>query len=281
MNDTTKIEWCDATVNVWIGCTKVSPGCDHCYAEKLARRFGVKWGPRAARRQTANWHASLERLHRKALRTRVRIRVFINSLADWADNAVPQQLRDKLWGAVLQFPHLDFILVTKRIGNAKAMLPAPWVKDGLPPNVWLLISVCTREEALREIPKLLAIPAAVRGISAEPLLEHLGDISQWLGRDAITWVIAGGESGHCARPMNPWWATGLRDQCIRAGVAFFFKQMGEWSDRFTAEQNFGRRQMRTVGDQVHAVMLRVGKREAGRLLDGREWNELPDTGCTP
>src|ERR1051325_6878300 len=140
MSEHTKIEWCDATVNLWIGCTKVGPGCDHCYAEKLGRRFGVKWGSGAERRPTASWHEALNRLNRKAVCTGKRIRVFINSMSDWADNEAPPGLREDLWMAVCQFQGLDFILVTKRIGNAKSMIPDAWLKFGLPRNIWLLIT---------------------------------------------------------------------------------------------------------------------------------------------
>lgn len=210
MAENTKIEWCDSTFNPWTGCTKVGPGCDHCYAEGWAKRSGlVQWGPGAERRRTsaANWKKPLqwnaERFvectkcgwrgeQRKAhsggtqcpacsfgqeTLKPARRRVFCASLADVFDNEVPAEWRADLFWLIHSTPNLDWLLVTKRIGNAAGMMraamleidpsgewPAPW------PNVWLGITVVNQAEADRDIPKLLKIPAAVRFLSMEPLL---------------------------------------------------------------------------------------------------------------
>src|SRR5690606_27555803 len=130
---------------------------------------------------------------------------------------------------------LDWILVTKRIGNAPRMLPLDWGPRGYP-NVWLLITVCNQAEACRDIPKLLAVPARVRGLSVEPLLGAIG-LTPLLATEGrgLDWVIVGGESGAHARPMRPDWVRALRDECAALEIAFFFKQWGEWAPLFEAE----------------------------------------------
>lgn len=266
MAEKTGIAWTDSTFNPWIGCTKVGPGCDHCYAEALMdkRWHRVQWGPHGQRQRTsaANWRQPLlwEREHEAfALMHGRRRRVFCASLADVFDNAVPDAWRADLFNLIADTPHLDWLLLTKRIGNARAMLDAFCESDGHKgerwdgwPNVWLGATVVNQEEADRDIPKLLATPAAVRFLSIEPMLGPV-DLTRWLSRCdhgsrpgpggiggvmcaechghghgcmRLHWVIAGGESGPSARPMHPDWARSLRDQCAAAGVPFFFKQMG-------------------------------------------------------
>ena len=265
MGEATKIEWADATYNPWIGCTKVSPGCDHCYAEGLATaRLGVEWGPLAERRRTAasTWKQPLA-WNRKAAAAGERYRVFCASLADVFDNAVDQHWRRDLAALILMTPHLDWLLLTKRIGNAAEML-ADMFPAGAQPNVWIGATIVNQAEADRDIPKLLAIKqlcgVSKVFLSMEPLLgpvrldrlrEDLdGSISwesclnrkrfsEWGGEDgnggdidgcpAVDWVIVGGESGPGGRPMHPDWARSLRDQCAAAGVPFLFKQWGEWA----------------------------------------------------
>jgi protein gp37 len=223
MGKTSKIEWTDATFNPWVGCTKVSPGCDHCYAEGWAKRSGlVKWGETRRRTSPATWKEPLT-LEREAAAAGVRKRVFCASLADVFDNQVPDEWREDLFRLILRTPHLDWLLLTKRIGNVKAMLPADW-GDGFP-NVWLGISIVNQEEADRDIAKLLKIPARIRFLSCEPLLEAV-DLTRWLvdGPRTIEWVICGGESGAHARPMQIEWALTMKEDCRREGVAFFMKQ---------------------------------------------------------
>ncbi len=258
MAENSKIEWCDHTFNPWIGCTKVSPACDHCYAEALMdKRMGkAKWGAGQPRVRTgaANWNMPL-RWNREAERTGVRPRVFCASLADVFDNEVPARWRADLFRMIRSTPYLDWLLLTKRIGNARAMIDEardfdasgpiwPW------PNVWLGATVVNQAEADRDIPKLLAVPAAKRFLSIEPMLGGIqlglcdcdnGSVAAPGGAGGVTcpkcsgtggrmldWIIVGGESGPGARPMHPDWARSIRDQCAAAGVPFFFKQWGEW-----------------------------------------------------
>jgi protein gp37 len=248
------IEWTDHTFNPWIGCTKVSPGCDHCYAEAYANRYGTaNWGSGQPRKMTSdsNWQQPLK-WNREAEKRGLRYRVFCASLADVFDNGVSYEWRERLWRLILDTPHLDWLLLTKRLGNAEQMLPL----KGTPKNIWLGISIVNQQEADRDIPKLLATEANVRVLSMEPLLGPvtLFDMPEGVFRGpavvidggmnpstpdfqaegydcsypGIDWVIVGGESGPDAGPMHPDWARSLRDQCQEAGVPFFFKQWGEW-----------------------------------------------------
>lgn len=259
MGENSGIEWTHHTFNPWWGCAKVSPGCDHCYAESWANRTGWPdlWGTHAemALRRTFDGDDSKQhwrepfRWNKKAEAAGVRERVFCASMADVFDNhrAVPEE-RERLWDVIHKTPHLDWLLLTKRIGNVKRMLPAAWLTK-MPRNVWLGISVVNQEEADRDIPRLFEIPAAVRFLSCEPLLGPI-DLeyppSIWpdgpprccSGIDCgcqgkpvdppliwgIHWVIVGGESGHHARPLNELWAHGIRNDCAVHRVPFFFKQ---------------------------------------------------------
>ncbi|WP_050466329.1 phage Gp37/Gp68 family protein [Herbaspirillum chlorophenolicum] len=317
MSENTKIEWADHTFNPWEGCQKVGPGCDHCYAESRNARFAggaaVNWGPGAPRRRTsaANWNKPLA-WNAAATEFQVthgrRQRVFCASLADVFDNAVDPQWRDDLFSLIEATPHLDWLLLTKRIGNVGNMLPVPFSFAALYPNVWIGITVVNQTEADRDIPKLLQIDAAKRFLSMEPLLGPV-DLNQALppvhceSCDAdygalsahgagkpigIDWVIVGGESGPDARPTHSDWARYLRDQCNSAGVPFLFKQWGEWIDVSVA--GFGSLRgeiafIRSDGTRwEHAprdedadciTIRKVGKKAAGRLLDGRTWDEVP------
>lgn len=327
MSEQTGIEWCDSTFNPWLGCTKVSPACDHCYAERDTRRFGrVEWGAGKPRVRTsaANWKLP-ERWDREAFAEcpecgwrgefraaklvdveaisqcpkcdceyleASRRRVFCASLADWLDNEVPIEWLVDLLDLIRRTPNLDWLLLTKRIGNWRARLReaamnckarametgepidnlwmwiSEWANGRNPPaNVWLGATVINQDEADRDVPKLLAVPARVRFLSIEPMLGPIRlDIEHdWLGRSAggpfcpdcpergvgidpvdhrgclgeitdeapyegLDWIICGGESGPHARPMHPDWVRSLRDQCAAAGVAFMLKQWGEWRE---------------------------------------------------
>jgi protein gp37 len=221
MAEKTEIAWTDATFNPWVGCTKISPGCDFCYAEGWAKRSGlVKWGEARRRTSAANWRQPLK-WEREAAATGRRRRVFCASLADVFDNEVPSEWRDDLWELIESTPHLDWLLLTKRIGNVKTMVP--WYRGpDWPRNIWLGASIVNQDEADRDITKLLLTPARIRFLSMEPLLEPV-DLSPYL-RSKISWCIVGGESGHHSRPMEIEWARSLKTQCADAGVAFFMKQ---------------------------------------------------------
>lgn len=287
MSEQTNIEWCDSTFNPWIGCAKVSPACDDCYAARStpARTLNVVWGANEQRRRTSasnwalplRWNATAAQFQAKHGR---RQRVFCASLADVFDNQVPTEWRDDLWRLIEATPNLDWLLLTKRIGNAANMLPVPTDFDRLYPHVWLGCTICNQAEADRDIPKLLAVPARVRFLSIEPLLGPVDlmrtakDCSETMGLQHIDWVIAGGESGPRARPMSPDWIRKLRDQCSAAGVPFLFKQWGEWIPMLgQAEGLIVRPNKATTEDGW--VMGWAGKKASGRLLDGVEHNEFP------
>jgi protein gp37 len=316
MSANSKIEWTDHTFNPWMGCTKVSPACDHCYAEVStpSRTLGVEWGAGQPRRLTseANWKEPLRwnAQHEKFFAEHGRRqRVFCASLADVFDNEIDPQWRVNLFALIEQTPDLDWLLLTKRIGNVTKMVeqgqffPSHW------PNVWIGATICNQEEADRDIPKLLQVPAAVRFLSMEPLLGRV-DLYRggWsflnalrppsgnkLGWDrGLDWVIVGGESGPHARPMHPDWARSLRDQCAAAGVPFLFKQWGEWLPfnhfpyqeisihRADVVDHAGIYVDGTSSDdsyrypeEISAHLYKIGKKAAGRLLDGRAHDEFP------
>lgn len=309
MAENSNIEWTTHTFNPWIGCQKVGPGCDHCYAEVwdargLTQRES-RWGAHAARTITgsANWHKPLA-WNKAARGMDQRPRVFCASLADVFDNhpSILPGWRLTLWELIKATPNLDWMLLTKRPGNIAKMLPEDW-GNGYQ-NVWLGCTVVNQEEADRDIPKLLSVPSAVHFLSMEPLLgrvdltPHLhekrigADLSVEAGGGSRHWtipaldlVIVGGESGTNARPMNPKWARSLRDQCNAAGVAFHFKQWGEFRPpmneaderEIRAGNGFGASIMPngTFGNPFGSAVVRVGKKAAGRLLDGRTWDEMP------
>lgn len=335
MSENTKIEWCDHTFNPWEGCQKVGPGCDNCYAEARNARFAggtaINWGPGAPRRRTseANWRLPL-RWNAQAdafmAQHGRRQRVFCASLSDVFDNAVDPAWRADLFELIAATPKLDWLLLTKRIGNVHRMIdltmdaierrqacgateivrsPWPW------PNVWIGATIVNQAEAGRDIPKLLEVPARVRFLSMEPLL---GPISmRWLaawpenaptsamnpsgytnhldGLRRLDWVIVGGESGPGARPMHPDWARSLRDECEAAGVPFLFKQWGHWQIASRANGHYDSdmasnsavwldhdgttAKPSSLGMTNAYAMAPVGKKAAGRLLDGRTWDGVP------
>lgn len=252
MGEHSKIEWTHHTFNPWWGCQRVSPGCENCYAETFSKRVGLKvWGPTSDRRFFGEKHwAEPRKWNDKAARSGVRERVFCASMADVFEipparntQAIDMQSRARhdLWRLIETTPWLDWLLLTKRPQNIETLT---WWKEW-PANVWLGTTVEDQKRAEERVPILLDIPAKVRFLSCEPLLEEV-----YLGRalflGGIDWVICGGESGNGARPMDPNWARALRDQCVSSGVAFHFKQWG------------GR-----------------NKKAAGRELDGRTWDEFP------
>lgn len=250
MSETTSIAWATSTFNPWIGCTKVGPGCDGCYAEALMdKRMGrVKWGAGQPRQRTsaAYWKQPLA-WNRKARESGQPWRVFCASLADVFDNEAHEAWRTDLWELIEATPALMWMLLTKRIGRWAGSVPDTWL-ERFPPNVWIGATVVNQEEADRDIPKLLQVPAAVRFLSIEPMLEAI-DLTPWVresvssidyaqrvgynaphgAADRVDWVIVGGESnqpGHKARPFDIAWARDIVRQCKAAGVPVFVKQIG-------------------------------------------------------
>lgn len=251
MGEATAIEWCHATFNPWIGCSKVSAGCANCYAETLMdhRYKKVNWGEGGTRIRTSPsyWKQPLK-WDREAAAAGERRRVFCASLADVFESPLNQNLalvldtwRVDLWALITATPNLDWLLLTKRPRNVKRFVPDSWMRQW-PRNVWIGTSIEDQEAANQRVPYLLTIPAAVRFLSVEPLLGPVDlnriPVPQWvqdmdptwhhavLDADRVSWVIVGGESGPGARSMDLAWARSIRDQCAEAGVAFFFKQVG-------------------------------------------------------
>lgn len=218
MGEVTGIEWCDKTWSPWFGCTKVSAACDHCYAEAWAKRTGiVKWGNEPRRLASPGYWKRPVKWNRDAEKSGDRPRIF-PSLCDPFDNQVDPQWRSELFQLIEDTPHLIWTLLTKRPQNVTKMIWPKW-DAGLPRNIWLGATVESRSE-LKRVFHLREVPAAVRFLSCEPLLEALGPL--YLG--GIHWVITGGESGPKRRPMDLAWMRDIRDQCAGAGVAFFGKQ---------------------------------------------------------
>ena len=228
MAENSKIEWTHHTFNPWVGCTRVSPACDHCYAEAIDARFkGNRWGPRADRTRTKTWGDPVK-WNRKAEAKGTRYRVFCASMADVFDNhkSIQFDWRRDLYQLIDETPFLDWLLLTKRPQNVAKLAPNSWFENGIPPNVWLGTTVENQIEVKRRIPHLTQIPARVRFLSCEPLL---GPIRIPTGEmRKLHWIIAGGESGSQFRPVDPDWFRSLRDQCAAAKVPFLFKQ---WEGR--------------------------------------------------
>ena len=188
------------------------------------------------------------------------------------DRAELAPIRERLWQLISETPRLDWLLLTKRPELVPKSVPwnASW-----PTNVWMGVTAENQRWADRRVPLLLELPAAVRFLSCEPLLGPL-DVTRWLvGTRRVDWVIAGGESGHKARPMHPDWARVLRDQCSAGSVAFHFKQWGHWRPDYENAPSTRRRV--AVGNAVgtRVTLVRMGKHAAGRELDGRTWDEFP------
>lgn len=232
MGKRTGISWTKSTFNPWIGCTKIGPGCDGCYAAAMNNWLyrGANWGPGAPRReQSEKYWAKPFTWNAAAPDTMFAGRpgfwpVFAASHADIFDNEVDQHLRERFWSTVRATPNLTWQIVTKRIGNAPKMLPADW-GNGYP-NVWLISTIVDQGEANRDVPKLRDVPARIRGVSYEPALGPV-DWTPWLG--SLDWIIIGGESrqvGHRPRPFEIAWADSTLDQCRGTGVAVFVKQLG-------------------------------------------------------
>ena len=265
------IEWTDHTFNPWWGCTKVSPACDHCYAETWAKRTGFDiWSHGKPRRFLSDsyWRQPY-RWNAEAARTGQRARVFCASMADlfeWKRGL--SGWRSRLWRIIDDTPKLDWLLLTKRPHLVPRL--APWSTQW-PKNVWLGTTAENQRWADRRLQHLIDIPATIRFVSCEPLLGAI-NLDAWLADSSVHWVIAGGESGPQARPSDPDWFTQLRDQCRRHQVPFHFKQWGEWAPLDTCPMP-----PRSVinGGSYSTALGRFGKKATGRELDGRTWDGIP------
>ena len=269
MSQYSAIEWTDHTFNPWWGCIKVSPGCTHCYAESWARRYGHDiWGLHKSRRFFGENHWSEPlKWNKQAKNNNRRYRIFCASMADvFEDNSILDSERAKLWNLIERTPMLDWLLLTKRPENMIKL--APW-GNKWPRNVWAMTTVENQEYAEKRLPYLVDVPAIIRGISVEPMLGPV-DLTPWISQ--IDWVIAGGESGAKSRPMNPQWVRSVRDQCLIENKAFFFKQWGNWVPSIEEFQP----DVETISNVDQEVkMKRLGKKAAGKELDGLVWNQVP------
>lgn len=338
MADGTAIEWTDATWNPITGCSIVSPGCTNCYAMKLAgtrlRHIPSRQGLTVDTKAGPVWNGQVrlnEEWLTQPLKWRRPRRVFVCAHGDLFAEGVPDEWIDKVFAVMALAPQHTFQVLTKRAARMRGYVaglayrapslpdpvceemgnlrdggdPRPRLasdKPGWPlPNVWLGVSAERQKEADERIPDLLATPAAVRFVSAEPLLGPIdfgtvvrtalfaGNILQDGKTHPLAWIIAGGESGANARPMHPDWVRSIRDQCAAAGTAFFFKQWGVWahSDQeqvpvpgppffdVDGSPTGNGWHFWTEGDRGGNASIRVGKKAAGRLLDGVEHSAFP------
>lgn len=314
----TRIEWTDETWNPITGCSPVSAGCDNCYARRMATRLRGRYGypqdepfrvtcqwktaPRSLRHPDGSHTLTYPRRFKKPRK------IFVCSMGDLFHEEVTHEMFMPVWRMIESLPRHIFVILTKRPKLMSDRL-FNWCFGtgpvGYLPNVWLGVSVEDQKTADERIPILLRVPAAVRVISYEPALGAL-DIEESIYKSelrlpesdgwGIDWVICGGETGPGARPMNPEWARQVRDQCVAAGVRFFFKQHGMWTPELVLEggpanllpvypfdgiANHRRILVaENTADRFNAggllVMKSVTKKIAGRLLDGREWNEIPE-----
>ena len=237
-----KIEWTEQTWNPVVGCTKVSQGCKHCYAETMARRLQAMG--------TSGYENGFalrllpDRLADPTLRRKPTV-YFVNSMSDLFHERVPTEFIDQVFSVIEATPRHRYQILTKRAER----LASYFQQRSAPSNVWLGVSVENRKQGVPRIDFLRRVSAEIRFLSVEPLLEDLGA----LDLNDIHWVIVGGESGPGARPMKPEWAESVRRQCTEQSVAFFFKQWGGWG----------------------ADGKRRAKSKNGRLLNGRTWDEMP------
>lgn len=270
MAQNSKIEWTEATWNPVRGCTKISPGCKNCYAETFAERFrGVKGSPYE---QGFDLRLVPEKLDDPINRKKATT-YFVNSMSDLFHESISDEYIWRVWSTMLSTPRHTYQVLTKR-AERMADVVVRLVAEGLrePANIWLGTSVEDRKHGLPRIDTLRQIPAAVRFLSIEPLLEDLGEVDI----TGIHWVIVGGESGANARPMHPAWVRSIRDQCLAAGVPFFFKQWGQLLPTSQTLDHFNRPAIQTHLEAPNLeYFYPAGKKAAGRLLDGVEWNQYP------
>jgi protein gp37 len=236
------IEWTEHTWNPVTGCTKLSPGCKHCYAETMTHRLKAMGSPGYENGFKLALHP--DRLEQPLRRTRPTT-YFVNSMSDLFHEGVPDEFIERVMDVCARTPHHTYQVLTKRAER----LPRFFKQRECPSNVWLGVSVEDRRYGVPRIAHLRRVEAAVRFLSVEPLLADVGA----LDLRGIHWVIVGGESGHKARPMQAAWAESVRRQALAQGVAFFFKQWGTWG----------------------ADGVRRDKKRNGRELGGKRWEQFP------
>lgn len=239
-----KIEWTEETWNPTTGCTKVSAGCKNCYAEVMANRLQAMRAP--GYENGFEFSIMPERLE-QPIKKKKSTKYFVNSMSDLFHERMPIAFLDKIIGVIDLTPQHIYQILTKR---ENAMFDY-FQNRHVPENIWLGVTVEDKKHGVPRIDKLRTIAASIKFLSIEPLLEDLGEINL----TGIDWVIVGGESGAKARPMKKEWALNIQRQCDEQNVAFFFKQWGTWG----------------------ADGVRRSKKTNGRILEGKEWNEYPET----
>lgn len=242
MSGSSKIEWTEHTWNPVTGCTKVSPGCKHCYAEEMSKRLHAMGTPGYEN----GFELSIlpERLE-QPLKRKKPTKYFVNSMSDLFHEKVPFSFVDKVFEVIEKTPHHTYQILTKR----SKRLAKYFKIRRVPTNAWIGVSVEDQKYGLPRIDDLRGITAKVKFLSVEPLLEDLGEINL----KGIDWVIVGGESGRKARPLEGAWVADIQEQCKKSEVAFFFKQWGTWG----------------------ADGKKRTKKENGRLLKGKTWDQMP------
>lgn len=283
----TKIEWTEETWNPTVGCSKVSDGCKNCYAFELHDKRHKAW-------QNGTWANTPKQYHKpftdiqlfydrldKPLKWKKPRIIFVNSMSDLFHEDVPDDFICEVWTSMAAASHHIFQVLTKRPERMRDWLNNYGPVYGTLKNVWLGVTAENKATADERIKILLQTPAAVRFLSLEPLLGPI-DLYEGYGafrvgengvlNQGVDWVIVGGESGPGARPMHPDWVRDIRDQCMDADVNFFFKQWGEWTSEFPQKLNLANRQ---ITYQQGETFYKVGKKQAGRTLDGRTWDEYP------
>lgn len=250
----TKIEWATQVWNPVTGCSKISEGCANCYAEPFAKRlqnhpnFDIKYKYRDGFKPTTHPEVLNQPYEWKKPQ-----RVFVCSMGDLFHDDVPNDFLIRVWSVMVNNPIHTFLLLTKRPENALKfynLYTESWRSN----NIWIGVTAENQREADKRIPILLQISAAIRFVSVEPMLSEI-DIKPYI--NALDWVICGGETGRKARPLHPSWVRSLRDRCYVAQVPFFFKQWGEF-------------------DYSKGFAERVGKKQSGSMLDGKQWKEFPN-----
>ncbi len=252
-----RIEWTDATWNPVAGCTIVSAGCTHCYAMEMARRLEAmgmkKYAGLTRKSGTRDIWTGLVREDNDALtapsKWKSPRKIFVNSMSDLFHEGVSEHFIQRVWAVMRDTPRHNYQILTKR-PERMASVVASMGSGGILPNVWLGTSVESRE-VISRVKYLQGIPAAIRFISFEPLIESVGEVNL----DGIHWAIVGGESGRNARPIRETWIDEIHEQCQRSGTAFFFKQWGTWG-----KDN-----------------KRRSKKANGREYRGQTWDEMPNS----
>lgn len=282
MGQITNISWCDHTFNCWHGCVEVggSPACGgppfggECYAKTWDRRVGGDhWGVDAPRRFFGDKHwAEPLKWNRNAEAAGVKRRVFCMSMGDWAEGRPDQREHlERLWDLMPQTPWLIWLMLTKRPQLIQKLYPFGTL-DNPPLGIWQGVTAENQHWLNNRWAFLREVPSEVYWLSVEPLFEQMILPDDFLALGKRGWVIVGGQSGPGAKPMQPEWAKFLRSQCREAGVAFHFKQWGEWLPAMQDGAFINGAQVLNSSDQPE----RVGKKAAGHLLDGKEWRQFPE-----